>query len=153
MTITARAKHTKYLSDDEQNAVRTYIRDRLLPKYTQVEAAKLLNVSHSSFNRIINGVQVVMPVLVIAISRLTGDSIPVITGVAPGHRAPSLGQLPGYLDAERLLRDSQTVVEDPAFWLTLRDITVPSVNDIRNISPEDVFACAQFLRGLRKKAK
>jgi hypothetical protein len=151
--ITARAKHSKYLSDEEQDAVRAYIRDRLLPSYTQTEVSAQLEISRSSLNRIIKGLQVVMPSLVMTISKITGDGIPEITGLSPGRRAPTLGQLPGYLESERMLRDSQTVVEDAAFWLNLRDVTVPSAQEVKSISPDDVFACVQFLRGLRKKVK
>lgn len=146
-------KHSKHLTDDEQRAVRAYIRDRLVPDYTQAQMCEHLGISRPSFNRIMAGTQAVMPSLVMAISRFTGDPIQAVLGQSPARRAPTMGQLPGYLESERALRDSKTVDEDASFWLTLRDISIPTKDEIKSISPDDVFACVQFLRGLRKKTK
>lgn len=153
MNTSERKSQTKQLSANEQDSVRAYIRDTMLQNYTQREAGEVLGISSSSISRIVNGEQVVTPALVIAVSKASGLSVPEVLGQSDGRRAPTLGQFPGYLESERSLRDSQAVNEDASFWLCVRDVTIPIGHEIAGVTPEDVFACVQLLRGLRRRSK
>lgn len=116
---------TMIMSSESQENVRHYIQTRVLATRTQVQVAAQSNLTQSTISEIMRKRRNVSMRIVMELSRLTGDSVEYILGETSLESPKSLGELPGYRDAEKKIRLVLMVDMGPDFWLNIRDTTFP----------------------------
>ena len=116
---------TTVMSAECQEKVRHYITTRVLATRTQVQVAAESNLTQSTISEIMRKRRNVSMRIVMELARLTGDSVEYILGETAIESPKSLGELPGYRDAEKKIRLVLMVDMGPEFWLNIRDTTFP----------------------------
>lgn len=116
---------TTVMSAESQEKVRNYISTRVLATRTQVQVAAQSNLTQSTISEVMRKRRNVSMRIVMELSRLTGDSVEYIMGETSIETPKSLGELPGYRDAEKKIRLILMVNMGADFWLNIRDTTFP----------------------------
>ena len=116
---------TTVMSAETQEKVRHYISSRVLATRTQVQVAAQSNLTQSTISEIMRKRRNVSMRIVMELSRLTGDSVEYILGETKMETPKTLGELPGYRDAEKKIRLVLMVDMGAEFWLNIRDTTFP----------------------------
>lgn len=114
---------TTVMSAETQEKVRHYISSRVLATRTQVQVAAQSNLTQSTISEIMRKRRNVSMRIVMELSRLTGDSVEYILGETKMETPKTLGELPGYRDAEKKIRLVLMVDMGAEFWLNIRDTT------------------------------
>ena len=116
---------TTVMTAESQEKVRHYITTRVLATRTQVQVAAQSNLTQSTISEIMRKRRNVSMRIVMELAKLTGDSVEYIMGDTAIQTPKSLGELPGYRDAEKKIRLVLMVDMGADFWLNIRDTTFP----------------------------
>jgi transcriptional regulator with XRE-family HTH domain len=138
--------------NEETNAhIRNYLNDRVLSTRTQVEVSEATGMSQSSVSSFSNGKTGVSMAFVLGLSRMTGDPVSRIIGVEYDPPPPTLGQVPGYLEAEKAVRVHLMSDEDAEFWLCVRDTRF--AKPLSSMNSELLLRLASFARDAWRESK
>jgi transcriptional regulator with XRE-family HTH domain len=114
-----------HLSPETQQKVRDYLRDKVLTNRSQKEVSRTSNMTQSTVSEILNGKRNVSMRIVLELSRLMDVPVEAIMGDERSAPPLCLGQLPGYLEAEKRVKLHLMSDADAEFWLTIRDTRFP----------------------------